>query len=445
MKTNRVQQVRVRPLGTRERRQFERLMQRHHYLGWGQPVGETMLYVATVGKRWVALVVFGAAAYALKDREAWIGWNQVQRQKRLNFVVQNRRFLILPGEHEANLASRILGLTAARLSEDWERVYGHPVWVMETFVDPQRFEGTCYRAAGWKPLGLTAGAKRVRRDFYDESGSPKQLFIKALRRDAQRLLSAETLPAAWQCYEQPVLARSAVNTAQSRSLWQAFAHVSEFRAARGKRYPLASVLACAACAVLAGAKGIAEIAEIVAGFEQRHLRALRCFRSPGTGRYQAPSETCLRTILSSIDAQEFDTVVAQWVQEQEPMVAIAFDGKALKGCLDAEGKPLFLVSAVAHGSGAFAGQVQVDSKSNEIPAGRALLSQLPPLDGIMATADAAHTQTETARHIVMNKGGDYLLPLKGNQPSILETAETLLPVRLFSLRLILDREVSRTG
>lgn len=445
MKTNRVQEVRVRPLVTRERRRFERLMQRHHYLGWGQPVGETMLYVATVGKRWVALVVFGAAAYALKDREAWIGWSQVQRQKRLNFVAQNRRFLILPAEHEANLASRILSLVTKRLAEDWERVYGHPVWVTETFVDPQRFEGTCYRAAGWQPLGLTAGAKRVRRDFYDDSGSPKQLFVKALRRDAQRLLSAESLPTAWRSYEQSVVARSAVNTAQGRSLWQAFAEVTDFRSARGIRYPLPSVLACAACAVLAGAEGIAEIAEIVAGFDQRHLRALRCFHSPSTKRYQAPSETCLRTVLSGIDAQQFDTVLAQWVQAQEPMVAIAFDGKALRGCLDAEGRPLFLVSAVAHGSGAFAGQVQVDSKSNEIPAGRALLSQLPPLDGVMTTADAAHTQNETARHIVINKGGDYLLPLKGNQPSILKTAETLLPVRFFSLRLILDREVARTG
>jgi len=127
------------------------------------------------------------------------------------------------------------------------------------------------------------------------------------------------------------------------------------------------------------------------------------------------------------------------------MVAIAFDGKALRGCLDAEGKPLFLVSAVAHGSGAFAGQVQVDSKSNEIPAGRELLSQLPPLDGVMVTADAAHTQDKTARLIVVNKGADYLLPLKGNQPSILGTAETLLPMRLFSLRLLLDREVTRAG
>jgi hypothetical protein len=420
-------------------------MEKHHYLGWGKPVGETMLYVATVGTRWVALVVFGAAAYALKDRDAWIGWSLMQRQKRLNFIVQNRRFLILPKEHEANLASRILSLTTKRLEADWQQVYGHPVWAVETFVDPERFEGTCYRAAGWLPLGLTAGARRVRRDYYDDSGTPKQLFVKALRRDAQRLLSGESLPEAWRKHERSVVARSAVNTKQSRSLWQAFADVSDFRHARGLRYPLASVLASAACAVLAGAESIGEMAEICAGFEQRHLRALRCFRNPRTRRYQAPSETCFRTVLGGIDAQQFDTVVARWVQEQMPLEAIAFDGKALKGCLDSEGRPLFLVSAVAHGSGAFAGQVQVDSKSNEIPAARDLLAQMPPLDGVMATADAAHTQVETAQQIVRDKGGDYLLPLKGNQPSLLETAQTLLPMRLFSLRLLLDREVARTA
>jgi hypothetical protein len=446
MKKNRVDRVVVRPVQKSEESRFEQLMEKHHYLGWGRPVGERMLYVATVGRRWVALLMFGAAGYALKDRDEWISWPRYLRQMRLNFITQNRRFLILPDEHEPNLASKILSVVTKRLAEDWERVYGHPVWVVETFVDPQRFEGTCYRAAGWEVLGLTVGAhRRPRRDFYDESGSPKQLFVKALRKDAKQLLCAEELPQCWRKYEKEILLRSAVNTEGSRSLWEAFAKVFDFRDARGKRYSIATVLACAGCAVLAGAEGIAQIAEIIAGFDQRHLRALRCFRSPKTGRYVGPAETCLRTVLGGIDPEQFDLILAQWVQQQQPLEAIAFDGKALKGCLDAEGKPMFLVSAVGHGNAAFAGQVQVDSKSNEIPAARELLRQIPDIDGLMSTADAAHTNGETARVIVVEKGSDYLLPLKGNQPTILETAERLLPIRFFSLKHILDRDFSRAN
>ena len=313
----------------------------------------------------------------------------------------------------------------------WQTKYGHPVFALETFVDPQRFQGTCYRAAGWEPLGLTAGCRRIRRDFYDQSGRPKQLFVKLLRRDAAQLLCAPELPTAWQKYECKVLARSPVKTEHSRSLWEAFAQIGEFRKARGRRHPLPSVLACAACGVLAGAEGIAEMAEIVAGMEQRQLRALRCYRRRATGRYEPPSESTLRRALSGLAAEQFDTVVAQWVSQHEDVAAVALDGKALKGCLNEEGKPLFLVSAVAHGTGAFQGQVQVDSKSNEIPAARVLLKQMGPLDGIMVTTDAAHTQIETSQIVVMEQGGDYLSPIKGNQPSLLKKARRLLPVGLF--------------
>ena len=448
MKKKLLDRVVVRPVAKSEEARFARLMDKHHYLAWGRPVGERMLYVATVGKRWVALLMFGAAAYALKDRDAWLEWQRHQRQGRLNFITQNRRFLILPDVREQNLASKILSIVTKRLADDWDRVYGHPVWAVETFVDPQRFEGTCYKAAGWQQLGFTVGAhRRARRDFYDESGSPKQLFVKALRKDAKQLLCADELPQCWRKYDKEVVLRSAVKTAESRSLLETFKQVRDFRKARGKRHHLATILACAACAVLAGAEGIGQIAEIIAGFDQRHLRAMRCYRNNKTKRYVAPAETCLRTVLGGIDPEQFDTILAQWVreQQQQPLEAIAFDGKALKGCLDSEGRPLFLVGAVGHENAGLVGQVQVDSKSNEVPAARELLRQMPDIDGVMATADAAHANAETARVIVLEKGCDYLLPLKGNQPTILKAAETLLPVRFFSLRHILDREISRSA
>jgi hypothetical protein len=427
-----LKQVRVRPLRSTERSRFERLMDKKHYLGWGQPVGETIYYVAEYRGKWVALLVFGAAAYALRDRDAWIGWSIEQRQRRLAFVAQNRRFLILQGKGQRNLASYILGHCTKRLSRDWQKRYGHPLWLAETFVDPQRFEGTCYRAAGWIPLGLTAGAKRIRRDLYDMSGTPKQLFVKALQEDVAELLSGESLPAQYQRHERDLPLRSPVKTQHSRSLWEAFAQVPEFRAVRGRRHPLASVLACATCGVLAGAKGVGAMADVAADMDQRQLRALRCRYNRRTERYEAPSESTLRRVLGGIDAAQFETIVAQWVAQQEDFDALALDGKALRGCLNEEGKPLFLVSAVAHGSGAFHGQIEVDSKSNETPAARELLRQMPPLDGVVTTMDAAHTCIETAQTVVSEKGADYLLPIKGNQPTLLGKAERLLPQEFFS-------------
>ena len=425
-------EVHVRLARARERGRFKRLMGAHHYLGWGQPVGETLLYVAEAEGRWVAVLVFGAAAYALRDRDEWIGWSLTQRQARLNFVAQNRRFLILPGVKELNLASRILGLCARRLASDWEAAYGHPVLVSETFVDPQRFEGTCYRAAGWQPLGLTAGARRVRRDFYDDSGTPKQLLIKTLRPDACAQLRAESWPENWRIHQRAVVATNPLRGQEPYSLFQAFQQVPEFRGAHGRRHLLAAVLACATCAMLAGAEGIAEMAEIVEGFDQRQLRLLRCWQNRRTKRFVAPSENTLRRVLGGIDPERFDRIVGDWVRAHGRVAALAIDGKTLKACLDAEGRQTTLVAAVAHGDGAPLAQLPVPPSTNETATARDLLDVLPPLDGALATFDAAHTNGETARKVVLEKGGDYLLPVKGNQPTLLDHANRLLPQAAFS-------------
>lgn len=415
-----------------ERNRIKRLIDEHHYLRWGKPVGETMQYVAEAGGQWVALLIFGAAAYALRDRDEWIQWSVAQRRARLNFVAQNRRFLILPGVKEPNLASRILGLCIRRLAADWEAAYGHPVLVAETFVDPQRFEGTCYLAAGWQRLGLTAGARRVRREFYDDAGTPKQLMVKALRGDACQRLCDTTWPEPWQPHERVVVASNPLRGREPYSLFQAFREVPEFRSKQGRRHPLASVLACAACAMMAGAEGIGEMAEIVAGFDQRHLRMLFCWRNPHTKRYEPPSETTLRRILTGIDPARFDQIVGDWVRAHGRIAALAIDGKTLKACLDAEGHQTTLVAAVAHGDGAPLAQLPVPSGTNETATARQLLDRLPPLDGVLATFDAAHTNGETARKVVVEKGGDYLLPVKGNQPTLLDHANRLLPQAAFS-------------
>lgn len=425
-------EVEVRLAASGEHKEIKRLMDAHHYLGWGRPVGETLIYVAEAGGKWVALLVFGAAAYALKGRDELIGWTVEQRRARLNFIAQNRRFLILPDCREKNLASRILGLCMKRLAQDWQAAHGHPVLLAETFVDPQRFEGTCYLAAGWRQLGLTAGARRVSRDFYDEAGSPKHILVKPLRSDAYELLSAAALPGKWQEHEMRVLASNPLNGKEAYSLYQAFKLVPEFRSAHGRRHPLAAILACATCAMMTGAEGVSEMAEIVAGFDQRQLRLLHCWHNWKTKRYECPSENTIRRALHGIDPLGFDRIVGDWLRAHNKVGALAIDGKTLKACLDADRRQTTWVAAVAHGDGAPLAQMPVPVGTNETATARDLLDLLPPLDGVLVTFDAAHTNGETARKVVMEKGGDYLLPIKGNQPTLMDTAERLLPQTAFS-------------
>ena len=176
------------------RRLFQRLLQKHHYLGGLKPVGEQMYYAAMDAQgRWVALLLFSAAAKHLKHRDQRIGWTRAQRDRRLSLVANHSRFLILPAGRAANLGSRVLRLTLDRLSADWQDRYGHPVLVVETFVDPEQFCGTVYTANGWQELGLTDGWGRHRRDYYVAHDKPKRLFIRQLTRNACRSLQAEHL------------------------------------------------------------------------------------------------------------------------------------------------------------------------------------------------------------------------------------------------------------
>src|SRR3954469_9832532 len=136
---------------------FNSLMEEHHYLGYEQPVGEHLKYLAWAQGRPVAGLAWSSAPRHLGSRDLYIGWNAEARRRNIRFIAYNTRFLILPWVRVPHLASHILGRMAAVLSDDWQRVYFHPVYFAETFIDPGRFRGTCYRAANWQLLGLTTG------------------------------------------------------------------------------------------------------------------------------------------------------------------------------------------------------------------------------------------------------------------------------------------------
>jgi hypothetical protein len=178
----------IRPLSFQQVRRtsdeplFNSLMEQHHYLGYEQPVGEHLKYLVwadCAGKpRPIACMAWSSAPRHLGSRDRHIGWSSEARRRNIRFVAYNTRFLILPWVGVPHLASHILGRIANSLSDDWEQLYGHPVYFAETFIDRGRFRGTCYRAANWKLLGLTTGrgkdsiSKRPNRSIKEVLGYP---------------------------------------------------------------------------------------------------------------------------------------------------------------------------------------------------------------------------------------------------------------------------------
>lgn len=136
---------------------FQSLLEHYHYLGYKQPVGEHLKYLVWAQGRPITCLAWSSAPRHLASRDRFIGWSGAARRRNICFLAYNTRFLILPWVQVPYLASHILSRMARRLSEDWERLYGHPIYFLETFVDPERFRGTCYRAANWVVLGRTTG------------------------------------------------------------------------------------------------------------------------------------------------------------------------------------------------------------------------------------------------------------------------------------------------
>lgn len=167
---------------------FNSLIEHHHYLGYEQPVGEHLKYLIWSQGRPIACMAWSSAPRHLASRDGFIGWTQQARKRNIRFIAYNTRFLILPWVQAPHLASHILSRVTATLSEDWTRMYEHPIWFAETFIDPERFRGTCYRAANWVLLGRTTG--RGKDDLtHRQNRSIKEVYGLPLTRKFRELLS----------------------------------------------------------------------------------------------------------------------------------------------------------------------------------------------------------------------------------------------------------------
>jgi hypothetical protein len=189
----------LRPLGVvlvdkvEQRRDFARLLQQHHYLGYSRPIGENVGYlIQSRCGRPLACALFGAAAWKCAPRDRFIGWGPEARQKHLQSIANNMRLLILPWVEVPHLASHLLGTLARRVSGDWQRKYGHPIYLLETFVEQERFAGTTYRAANWIHLGQTQGRGRQGPDPRIRSASIKDIYVWPLHPRFRQLLGEAT-------------------------------------------------------------------------------------------------------------------------------------------------------------------------------------------------------------------------------------------------------------
>ena len=445
-----LKQVQVRLIEESERARFDGLLSRKHYLKNASVVGQRLRYVAEYQGQWLALVVFSSAAFHLKPRDRWLHWSARQVAARRHLLAQNQRFLVLaaPGRWP-NLASRVLKLCSERLAQDWQRHFGHPVLALETFVDPQRFRGTCYKAAGWQRLGCTQGCQRDWQDFYSDTQHPKEIWVRALGASALKQLRAVQLPPHLAAQERPLPPACPVPTDQLLSLWQAFRdRLADPRKPKGKRHQLATVLSLIALAVAAGCKGPHAIADFAASLNHAQRHQLRCRPRPGTRRQcDVPGERTFRRLLKTIQVEELKAVLVAWMAQQDPrpVAVVHLDGKVVKNADPAPAaaqvpepeseippelqkpkadKALTLVNFVT-GEQRLVDQVAVPRNTNEEAA---VAAHWPRMDlaGVCVTADAAHTIKANARQLTQGNGADYLLILKGNQPTAWAKAQALL-------------------
>jgi hypothetical protein len=451
-----LQEVRVRLIENKERERHDQLMEKEHYLGNANAVGQVLRYVAEYQGQWVGALTFCSASLHLKPRDRLLNWSAREVPQRRHLIAQNSRFLILPSTGRwPNLASGILKLVCQRLSSDWEERFGHRVLLVETFVDPQRFRGTCYQAAGWQALGKTQGYERRGQDFYLDTKHPKELWVRPLGRGALKQLQAQDLPPELQGNQPPLPPPAPIPSEQMDSLWDFVRQrLTDHRSPKGLRHPMASMVCIAILAVAAGAQGTHAIAEFAQSLNHGQRRRLRCRQRPEVRRqFDVPCERTFIRLFKAMDPAQLSSIFTQWMArlDPQPVQVLHLDGKVLKhtdpapprlkedpslaqaaaavDTPEGEQKPkadkaLTLVNFQTPNQ-RLVDQIAVPQDTNEEAA---VAAHLPKMDlkGVTLIADAAHTVKANCPQVTQEQGGDYIFFLKANQPRAFAKAKQLL-------------------
>jgi hypothetical protein len=418
----------VRVVEPHEEEWFDAQLTSHHYLGAGRPVGDYLRQIVERDGCPVALLVWGPSCYALKDRDLSIGWSASQRVERLKLIVQNRRFLVLAAKGQSpNLASQSMGAALRTLPEQWREQFGYRPLLAESFTDPEAYAGTCYKASNWEPVGFSTGYSRHRADFHLANERPKKLWLRELCPQARVHLRAVQVPdEARAGLVKPPSGVLPVTQPQMKSLLDVFRCAPDPRDTN-TQYRTGPVLTLIAMALLAGRRDIAEIARFATTLSQPQRRQLGLPRKPGTRAFhKVPGYGVFYALLTRMDPEPFAALLTDWLRQRAGTLpqALAMDGKMIRDHIG-------LLTLAQHEDGAPQALAVYDQKEGtercEQTAATALLESLPALDGKLITADPLHCQRKTAR-VIVEKGGDSLAQIKGNQPSLLKQAQALDPL-----------------
>jgi hypothetical protein len=280
----------------------DQIIIQHHYLHTVSLVGEHLRYAFVYRGQWLAVATWSAAAFHLKDRDAFIGWTPEQCRRRRALLANNSRLLVIPPARYPNLISRFMKLMLGRLSQDWEARWGHPIALVESFVDPRFYQGTAYKVSGWSHLGRTAGWKRDADDFYEKHDAPKQIWVRELAKKACVKLRAPQLPPGWAAVEAAQAPRCTAPVAQIRSLMESVrSQISEFRRAQALGYPVAGLACLTVMALAQGVgRGPQDLAQYADTLSQGQLRALG-FRVDQERNIRCPKKTTFSRFLHGVD------------------------------------------------------------------------------------------------------------------------------------------------
>jgi hypothetical protein len=398
---------------------YDDLLTRRHYLESGQCNRNTIVHVIRRGREDVAVLTWEPGVRRFFGmRDELVGWSKQQRDQRLKYCAENRRFLMLV--KEPNLASQVLSLSEARLEQDAQKRFGHGFLLAETFVDPSRgYDGACYKAAGWTDVGLTQGGRGAR------ERSKKRYFVKELKKEALSKLKAVELSASdIRNPRQSVLFLEQLDLAGLRKQLDS---VPDYRKIQGQ-YPLTSVLALIIGAVLCGSTNTAQISRWIGELSVELLRSLGCRR--------APSNPTIWRVLTQVDHNALQSVLCEWLKAQAKKLHIdkklkimSLDGKCLRGTEKMSGCETNLLTLIESISGILHDQVLVGEKTNEIPHAADMLHAADLDAETIVTADAMHTQTKTAE-VVLKKTLTTSSQSKGIRETSRKPSSNRLPRRV---------------
>lgn len=388
-----------------ERQQVAQWLEAEHDRGDFKPIGHTLIQIVEENGQAVAVLIWAASAYRLKDREAYVGWDPVTCAQRRNLIVNNTRLLVRAAARRPNLASHVLRAAVPVLPDQWQAHFGYQPLLAETFTDPEMHAGTCYKVSGWQALGMTTGHRRHRCDFYVPNERPKRLWVKPLHPEAKARLGAPQLAPEHAAGETVGAgARCALKASELYSLAQALRRQPDPRASRGLQYPLPAILTVLALALLMGKKDLAEMVRVGQRLSQTQRQRIGFRLKKGTYYVPTPCYNVYREVLCALDLERFGQVLTEWLSAHRGHLpaTLAMDGKVIRERLGLVVTLLDIEPGVP-----VAVAADIRGKGYETACARQLLqNEAVPLLHTTVIADSLHTNAANAQFIVQEKGGD---------------------------------------